>query len=216
MKTHSYLFLVACTLLFSSHSAIHRNYGLSADAPEIYGNPTEELNHWPPSSFSSRVERDVMVPMDDGVKLATDVYLPEGTGPFPVIVERTPYGRGDDEGFRYTERGYAFVIQSCRGRANSEGEWEPFVNERADGLATHNWILEQPWCNGKIATPGGSYTGLTEWAIAAHTGPSHKALFATNPVMDAYHDLTNIGGAFGIGTLMHWGSLMVRPEASER
>lgn len=163
------------------------------------------------------VKRDVMIPMRDGVKLATDIYIPDGDGPFPVIIERTPYGRGGEEGegFIYTERGYACVIQSCRGRRNSEGEWEPFVNERDDGLDTHAWILKQPWCNGKIGTIGGSYSGLTAWSVAADTGPSHKAITTSNPLMNGYHDLANIGGAFGMGTLMTWGSMMARPTEGE-
>jgi len=153
------------------------------------------------------VERDVMIPMRDGVKLATDVYVPDSKGSFPVILMRTPYGRGGDEGrrgdgYRLMERGYACVIQSCRGRRNSEGDWEPFVNERDDGLDTHAWILKQPWCNGKIGTTGGSYGGITAWSVAADTGPSHKVILANNPLMDGYHDLANIGGAFGLGTLM--------------
>jgi putative CocE/NonD family hydrolase len=168
-------------------------------------------------NVTGTVEYDVIVPMRDGVGLATDVYIPEGEGPFPVIIERTPYGRGGEEGegFMYTEDGYVAVIQNVRGTGNSGGEWEPFVNERMDGLDTHAWILEQPWCNGKIGTTGGSYTGLTEWAIAAHSGPSHKVMFAGRPLLDAYHDLAYIGGAFGLGTLMHWGSVMARPVREE-
>ncbi len=114
-----------------------------------------------------------MLPMRDGVRLATDVYLPEGEPPFPVILIRTPYGKNalkaiGEEGAR---RGYAVVIQDTRGRFASEGANLPFEGDgwwesRADGVDTLHWIARQPWCNGKIGTWGGSALGINQLMLA--------------------------------------------------
>src|SRR5713226_6983037 len=79
--------------------------------------------------YEVTVERNVAAKMRDGVLLRADVYRPKAQGKFPVILERTPYdkkGYGVDFGLRAAARGYAFIIQDCRGRYSSEGKWEPF------------------------------------------------------------------------------------------
>jgi putative CocE/NonD family hydrolase len=109
-------------------------------------------------------QNDVMVPMRDGVCLATDVYLPMQSGKaidtaLPVVLIRTPYDKtrlADHASIvrlrEFAFHGYAVVAQDCRGRHNSEGEFYPFVNETNDGHNTLNWLGEQPWCNGRIGT----------------------------------------------------------------
>jgi predicted acyl esterase len=115
----------------------------------------------------------LMLPMRDGVRLATDVYLPEGKPPFPVILIRTPYDKralkpiGEDG----ARRGYAIVIQDTRGRNASEGANLPFEGDgwwenRADGVDTVNWIAKQAWYNGKIGTWGGSALGINQLMLA--------------------------------------------------
>ena len=115
----------------------------------------------------------LMLPMRDGARLATDVYLPEGKPPFPVILIRTPYDKralkpiGEDG----ARRGYAIVIQDTRGRNASEGANLPFEGDgwwenRADGVDTVNWIAKQAWCNGKIGTWGGSALGINQLMLA--------------------------------------------------
>jgi putative CocE/NonD family hydrolase len=161
--------------------------------------------------------KNVRIPMRDGVELSANISRPKAEGKFPVVLERTPYGKGDgeDEGGNYhAERGYAFVIQDCRGTGQSAGAWEPGVNERADGLDTHKWILAQDWCDGNIATTGGSYLGYTQWIVAPDTGDWHKAMFTLVPLMD-WHSIAYMGGAFGLGTSMGWGSEMLRPTEGE-
>lgn len=117
-----------------------------------------------------------MVAMRDGVRLATDFYLPEGGGPtFPVVFARSVYGRGsgpsDGNVKRFTNAGYAFVIQDTRGRGGSEGKDACFADdgwgERQDGADSVEWLLKQPWCNGKIGTWGGSALGITQVRLAA-------------------------------------------------
>ena len=96
---------------------------------------------------------EFMVPMRDGVKLATNVFLPEGDGPWPVVWTRTPYGEDGrmSAGWqRYTSAGLAYVSQDCRGKFRSEGEYRPFEDDREDGYDTVEWIAEQEFSNGKI------------------------------------------------------------------
>ncbi|GIV08773.1 MAG: putative peptidase [Fimbriimonadales bacterium] len=114
-----------------------------------------------------------MLPMRDGVRLATDVYLPVGEPPFPVILIRTPYDKNalkpiGEEGAR---RGYAVVVQDTRGRFASEGDNLPFEGDgwwenRSDGVDTVHWIAQQAWCNGKIGTWGGSALGINQLMLA--------------------------------------------------
>ena len=105
-----------------------------------------------------RVDRklDVKVPMRDGVDLSADVYLPRGAGPAPTVLMRTPYSNSAEpmigKGKRLASAGYACVIQDCRGRWDSDGEYYPFLNEAEDGFDTHEWIGAQPWCNGRVGT----------------------------------------------------------------
>ena len=162
------------------------------------------------------IQQDLRIPMRDGVELATDITIPQAEGKFPVIIVRTPYGKGDgEEGADNARRGYAFVIQDCRGTGNSDGEWEPGIHEKYDGLDTHKWVLDQPWCNGKIATSGASYLGFTQWLVAPDADYSLKAMFTVVPCIDWYKDAGYVGGAFSLGTLMGWGCEMLRPKEGE-
>lgn len=115
-----------------------------------------------------------MVPMRDGVHLATDAWLPDGPGPFPVILVRTPYHRQSAvPRDHYVPRGYAVVVQDCRGKYGSEGVFTPLADEADDGQDTVAWVAEQNWCNGRIGTLGGSYLGFVQ--IPAASG-GHEAL----------------------------------------
>ncbi len=130
------------------------------------------------------VERDVIVPMRDGTKLRADVYLPQGEGPFPTLLERTPYDKRNSAEIQldapqyFTTHGYAAVIQDTRGRYASEGEFYPFHDDgwgvNRDGYDTVEWCAQQPWCNGKVGTIGGSYSGMTQYRLAP-TNPPHLA-----------------------------------------
>ncbi len=118
-----------------------------------------------------------MVEMRDGIKLATEVYFPkEGDGPWPVILVRTQYGRLDqrESEEQKISKGIAVVYQDVRGTGDSEGMYEMLTasgwGKKQDGYDTVEWVLEQPWCNGNIATDGGSASGMTEILLAG-TGP---------------------------------------------
>jgi hypothetical protein len=126
-------------------------------------------------------ERDVAVPMRDGVVLRADLMRPEGAGPFPTLVYRTPYGKhrapGWDATFaRAVERGYAVVVQDVRGRYASDGEFEPYRNEGRDGFDTIAWAAAQTWSNGEVGTFGLSYPGAVQWLAALESPPALKAM----------------------------------------
>jgi hypothetical protein len=130
------------------------------------------------------VMKNVMVEVRDGVRLATDVYLPARAGvalpgPFPVIVTRTPYNKdGEADGWPvwFAQRGYAGVVQDVRGRYRSEGRWRPIRDDGPDGADLAAWIGRQPWSNGRIGTVGTSYAGATQLAMAIANAPHLAAM----------------------------------------
>ena len=150
----------------------------------------------------SRVHRlEAMVPMRDGVRLATDVYLPYDPvdgGPqptetgLPAIVERQPYGKRGaflampTLGPYFARRGYAFVVQDVRGRWASEGDYDPFIHEVDDGYDTLEWVAQQPWCDGRIGAAGESYFGYTTWAMAVGGHPALRAAAPGETAVDMY------------------------------
>jgi putative CocE/NonD family hydrolase len=148
--------------------------------------------------------RDVMVPMRDGVKLATDVYLPsEAAGStsalkLPAILTRTPYSKGGNRslGLYFAARGYAFVAQDTRGRYLSEGVWHWMTDDGPDGLDTAQWLLAQKWSNGRFGMIGGSYVGGTQHAMAMVQAPGLVTVIPLDAVANmGYHGMRN-GGAF--------------------
>ena len=113
---------------------------------------------------------DARVPMRDGTELSADVYLPRGQGPFPVILQRTPYDNASPAVVRTAEyfarSGYVFVAADVRGRGDSDGYFTPFRGEGKDGADTIEWIIRQPWCNAKVGMMGGSYASSVQWLAA--------------------------------------------------
>ena len=141
----------------------------------------------------ARLIANLMVPMRDGVRLAIDVYLPPGTGPWPLVLERTPYGKtnpsrseieaGQDAPLsraavaaRFVSRGFAVAYQDCRGRYGSEGEFVKYLSDGHDGVDTMVWLRQQSWCDGRIATMGLSYAAHTQAALACLDPPGLAAM----------------------------------------
>ncbi|MCB9383068.1 MAG: CocE/NonD family hydrolase [Bryobacterales bacterium] len=125
----------------------------------------------------------LMAPMRDGVRLATDVYLPKDKpGPFPVVFVKTPYdfnkieGSTLEWGLEAVKHGYAYVVQNERGRFYSEGDWELLGDPRKDGYDSLSWIADQEWSDGNVATLGCSSTAEWQLALAAMDHPAHKAM----------------------------------------
>lgn len=165
------------------------------------------------------VTRDVMVTMRDGVRLAIDIYRPAIAGepthaPLPVLLERTPYDkRGTNHGDRtrddpipkskpdlavqFVRGGYVVAIQDCRGRYASEGVFEKYLGEGADGYDTIAWLAAQPWCDGRVATYGLSYGAHVQSAAACLAPPALAAMFLdSGGFSSAYHSGIRQGGAF--------------------
>ena len=146
----------------------------------------------------------LMVRMRDGVELSTQVYLPKGAGPWPVIVVRDPYSFVQYGSCKvFVRYGYGCVYQEVRGRGPSQGTWYPFVDERKDGLDLIDWILKQPWQNGKLALYGGSYLGAVQWAVSGDMPPEVKTFAPTVAHGDVY-ELAYRNGAFNEGVTGTW------------
>ena len=133
------------------------------------------------------VEQKVMMPMRDGVRLATDIYRPKTTEKVPIIFSRTPYnfnswGDGKQRtrtaqfALKMVQQGYAYVVQNERGRYYSEGEWDILGVPLTDGYDAFSWMKDQSWSNGKIGTYGCSSTAEWQMAVAALDHPSHAAM----------------------------------------
>jgi len=139
-----------------------------------------------------------MVPMRDGVKLATSIYLPQGNGPWPAVLVRTPYGKelqatGNSV---WTNREYALIVQDTRGRFKSEGEYRPFMTDHIDGYDTIEWIAKQTWSNGKIGMYGASAMGITANLAAMMNPPHLVANFVLVARSSIYSQSAFMGGVY--------------------
>jgi uncharacterized protein len=143
----------------------------------------------------------------DGVKLAANVYMPAGAGPFAVVLSRTPYIKdGQREpllGKKYTDAGYVFVDQDVRGKGHSEGVYHAFTTDIEDGYDTVEWIAKQPWSTGKIGITGASALGMTS-NYAAMSAPPH--LTAAYIVVAPYERFLNTypGGVLKDADTLGW------------
>ncbi len=152
----------------------------------------------------------VRVPMRDGVHLDTNVFHPPWFRRYPVILIRTPYGKG----VRFPTRlsvlssitAIAVVMQDVRGRYASEGVFDALNQEGPDGYDTLNWIAAQPWSDGKIGMIGGSYLGIAQWQVALLNNPHLKAIFpvvsgSRTTIVDRFY---SPGGAMKLGHRLLW------------
>jgi uncharacterized protein len=152
-------------------------------------------------SYEVTIERDVTAKMRDGVILRADIYRPKSDGRFPVLLQRTPYGktRTTDFGLMAAARGYIVIVQDVRGRYMSEGDWYTFKNESDDGYDTVEWAASLPYSNGKVGMFGESYVGATQWLTAiAH--PPHLAGICPGYTASNYHD----GWTYQAGAFEQW------------
>ena len=153
---------------------------------------------------------NVPSPVRDGTVLRADVYLPEGDGPFPTLVTRTPYNKGALRSThtyeRLAEEGYAVVAQDIRGRWASDGDFHPLFNadwaDAEDGYDAVEWAAAQPWSNGKVGTFGYSYPSWTQWALAP-TKPPHLVTMFTGGITPRTTDW-ELGGVFRAGRALQW------------
>ena len=144
----------------------------------VFADPLAKFPELSQPTFKVKTERRVRMTTRDGVKLMADVSRPEGDGKFPTVLVRTPYGRAASllsENW-LASRGYVVMSQDVRGRGGSDGEWDPLVHERKDGKDTLDWIVSQPWSDGKVGMIGGSYLGYVQWAAATTHHPALKCI----------------------------------------
>lgn len=150
----------------------------------------------------AHVQHKVMVPMRDGARMAADVFVPRGPGPFPIIFSRTPYNFNSWRDGQFSagtyrsalnavRRGYAYVVMNERGRFFSEGEWDILGTPLTDGYDAFAWMAAQPWSNGKVGTTGCSSTAEWQMAVASLDHPAHTALVAQ-------------GFGAGVGRIGNW------------
>jgi putative CocE/NonD family hydrolase len=159
------------------------------------------------------VQYNVMVPMRDGVRLATDIHRPAKAGRYPAILVRDPYENGTEArwmaaGRMWAEHGYVFVFQNVRGREDSEGSFYPYLAEANDGYDTDQWLARQPWSNGKVGTIGQSYDATVQWLSAPLRSPALAAIAPRMTPFDYYSDVDYVGGALSLGTRIWWAALV--------
>jgi uncharacterized protein len=163
-----------------------------------------------PADFEVAVEKDVKIPMRDGVRLAADIYRPARGGKpvdgrFPALLTRTPYDKNGakGEGQYYAERGYVVVANDVRGRYASEGTWRLIADDPPDGFEVVEWIARQDWSDGKVGTFGTSYPGGTQHALAEMNPPHLTAMVPIDAVSNCGISGMRHGGAFEL-RFMNW------------
>ena len=163
-------------------------------------------------------QRDVAVPMRDGVVLRANVFRPDRKGPYPVLVLRTPYGKPAGGMDRFVKAGYIVVTQDARGRFASAGNWESFVRFKTrdgqDGYDTVAWAAKLPDSNGKVGTFGASYNAFLQWRLAALRPPSLVAMAAFS-IPARYTDLEG-PGTIRPGSRLHWWVTSMAPDMRRR
>ena len=172
------IFFSAILIVLMLHLSSVSGYSQIGGVKAAVSTAKDKLSH---PTFKTRLVEKVKIPMRDGVRLVADIVFPEAEGKYPSILIRTPYGRQVvtdwiERGEFFAARGYAVVVQAVRGRVDSEGEWQPWVNERKDGYDTIDWISKQDWSDGNIGMLGGSYLGEVQLLAAAEGHPALKCI----------------------------------------
>lgn len=161
------------------------------------------------STYGIKAQYNVLIPMRDGVRLSADIYLPDREGKYPVLLMRTYYGKcnfdlSNDESREFirffVERGYAMVIQDCRGRYDSEGEFYIEIYDFDDGYDTIEWCGTQEWSNGKVGMFGCSYPGCMCWSAAISGNKHLKCIAPRDATSDSYFN----GGFMRGGVMQGW------------
>jgi putative CocE/NonD family hydrolase len=162
------------------------------------------------AQYEAILQKNVMIPMRDGVSLAADVYRPgrdgkASPGRFPALLTRTPYNKdgGGGEGRYYAERGYVVVVNDVRGRYSSEGKWRMIVDDPEDGFDVVEWMAQKDWSDGKIGTFGTSYPGGTQHALAEMKPPHLTTMVPIDSVSNCAVSGMRHGGVFEL-RFMNW------------
>lgn len=173
----------------------------------------------PPYTHRALPMQTEWVAMRDGVRLRTEIFRPRGLEAAPTVFIRNPYELlapilRTHCGI-FARYGYACALQSVRGRAGSEGEWVPLVNERPDGQDALAWLVEQPWVDGNVALYGASYLAWTQWAVADVLPPEVKTLLPQVYGLSMYDNVYE-RGLFRHDLITAWATLMPDGESHLR
>ena len=162
--------------------------------------------------YAMTVTQNVAVTMRDGTVLRADIYRPSAPGRFPVILSRTPYGKDGFDQFAQeaVPRGYVVVVEDVRGRFGSQGSFDPFVNESADGYDSVEWAARLPFCDGRVAMYGESYLGITQWLAALARPPHLAAIVPIYAPSDLHEGALYQGGAFEQLFAQSWSNVLAR------
>lgn len=200
----------------SSRAAIVSLFALGSAFPALCSEPRPGQLETPVPVHEVMIQKEVWVPMRDGVRLAAEVYLPKGvTGKLPVILMRTPYGkegtRPREAGHFFAGQGFAVVAQDFRGKHASEGFYRFTRGHPEDGYDTMKWVAAQPWSSGKIGTYGCSYLGEVQlyqaqsrppWLVTMIPQASGSAVGSSGGYFNNGNDLGS--GNWGIGVRFDW------------
>ena len=171
------------------------------------------------------IQKDVEIPLRDGVRLKADIFRPKGGGKFPAIINIGPYQKDklwvppadlEEKANEYMNwetvnplwwvpRGYCAVRVDTRGSGKSPGKTDPFsLQEAVDFCDAIEWTAKQPWCSGAVGASGISYFAMTQWLVANLQPPSLKAMIPWEGAADMYRDLSYHGGLFCFGFVTNW------------
>jgi len=166
-----------------------------------------------------RLERGVACRLSDGTAMKSDHYYPAGSGPWPTLLMRQPYGRDIASTVVYAHpawfarHGYHVVIQDVRGRGDSEGSFYPFRTEGRDGAETIAWLRTYSACNGRVGMYGFSYQGATQLLAAAERPDGLECIAPHMTAVDLYHGWFYHQGALRLSSSLGWGVQMLREDA---
>jgi uncharacterized protein len=167
----------------------------------------------PDRSHAVRVERDLVIPASDGVPLLTDRFYPADIEQPPLVLLRSPYGRGmalDRMPRLLAERGFQVLYVSLRGTGGSGGEFDGFTIHHADGDGILAWLRGQAWFGGVLATWGASYLGFAQWELAARDIPEWKVAVIQDAPSEFAHLFMYPGGEFALGNALGWVQIVDR------
>jgi len=168
------------------------------------------------------IESNVPARMRDGMILFADVYRPAADGPWPVLLMRTPYDKSQAQNISfahpvwYARHGFMVVVQDCRGRWKSEGEWYPLKHEELDGYDTINWAAQLPGSSGYVAMYGFSYAGAVQLLAAAKNPKPLVAIIPAFTPADYYDGCFYRGGAFQQAFAMTWSAYLAQDTAQKQ
>lgn len=163
------------------------------------------------NNSSQELFKTIMLPVRDGINLATDLYFPNSTeNSYPIILMRTPYNKNllKEYGEYYSKKGYIVAIQDVRGKYGSEGEWKPYLSEGKDGYDAIEWLAVQKWSNGKVGMVGGSYSGSVQLAAAIQNPPHLVAIIPNITPATPFNNTPYENGVFALGWAIRWSGIV--------